>query len=109
MSERETAGEKWFREETARRARAAADAALALQRRRLDALARARAAGERTRQEAFAAPVTPADEERALIERILAESEPRSRERLEAALRILRERMKRAAQRAAKGKARRAP
>jgi hypothetical protein len=106
MSERESAGEKWFREEKARRAREAADAALAVQRKRLDALARARAAGDRARQDAHAAPAMPQDEERTLIGRILAESDPRSRERLEAALRVLRERIRRDAERAARGKAR---
>jgi len=107
MSDRDTAGSKWFRDDKARREKEAAEALRAQQRKRLDELNRARAAQEVARQEAFAAPRTSADDERALMERILNEPDTRSRERLEAELRVLRERMQRDAVRAATGWARR--
>ena len=99
MSDKESAGARWFREENERRAREAADKARATRQKGLDALARARAARERAAQDGFDGLATRADEERALIERILAEPEPRTRERLEAELQVLRARMKREAER----------
>jgi hypothetical protein len=107
MTDRETAGAKWFREEKERRAKEASDKAGALRARGLDALARARITRERGVQGGFAASGTQADEERALLSRILAEPEQRARERLEAELQRLRDRMKLDAARQAQGRARR--
>jgi hypothetical protein len=107
MTDRETAGAKWFREEKERRARLAADTERALRRKGLDALARARTARERGLQGGFAASASQADEERALLGRILAEPDDRARERLEAELQRLRDRMKLDAARQAQGRARR--
>ncbi|MFM1987686.1 MAG: hypothetical protein RJA99_643 [Pseudomonadota bacterium] len=107
MSDRESAGAKWLREDRARREREAADAARLKREKGLAALARARAAAEQARQDAFEAAPSPADEERALMERILAESDPRARERLEASLRALRERIAREAARRPPGTPRR--
>jgi hypothetical protein len=103
MTDRETPGAQWFREDKARREKEAADTLRAAQRKRLDELNRARAEQAIARQDSFAAPQDAAAEERALMERILAESDPRARERIEAALRVLRERRQRDAGRAAKG------
>jgi hypothetical protein len=107
MTDHETAGAKWFREDKARRDEEAAETLRAAQRMRLDELNRARAEQALARQDSFAAPADTAAEERALMERILTESDTRSRERLEAALRVLRERRQRDAGRAAKGAMRR--
>ncbi|MCX7230075.1 MAG: hypothetical protein NTW15_13940 [Burkholderiales bacterium] len=107
MTDRDTPGAQWFREDKARREKEAADALRAAQRKRLDELNRARAEQAIARQDSFAAPQDAAAEERALMERILAESDPRARERLEAALRVLRERRQRDAGRAAQGAVRR--
>ncbi|RPH41844.1 MAG: hypothetical protein EHM87_18550 [Burkholderiales bacterium] len=109
MTERETQGAKWFREDKARREKEAADALRAQQRKRLDALTRARVAQDTARQDSFPTARTSADDERALMERILNESDARARERLEGELRVLRERMQREAVRAASGRARRGP
>jgi hypothetical protein len=107
MTDHETPGAKWLREDKASREKAAADALRTAQRKRLDELNRARAEQALARQDSFAAPQDAAAEERALMERILAESDPRARERLEAALGVLRERKQREAGRAAKGAVRR--
>lgn len=107
MTDRDSAGAKWLREDKARRERDAADAARLKREKALAALARARAAAEQARQDAFEPVPTPAEEERALMERILAESDPRARERLEAALRALRERAAREASRRSPGGPRR--
>ena len=106
MTDRDTAGARWFREDQARRAREAEDEARRLRQKALAALARARAAADQARQAAFEPVAATVDEERALIERILAEPDARSRERLEAALRDLRERVRRQARRRAPGVAR---
>lgn len=103
MTDRETAGARWFREDKERRAKEAADTDRALRQKGIDALARARAARERAVQGSFDGLETPADAQRTLMSRILAEPEPRARERLEAELRVLRERMKRDATRQARG------
>jgi predicted transcriptional regulator len=99
MTDRDTPGARWFREEKARREREAAEKERLKRQKALDALARARAAADRARQDAFEPVATPADEERALIERIVAEPDPRVRERLESQLRSLRERVRREAER----------
>jgi hypothetical protein len=94
MTEKETAGARWFREENERRAREATDKARATRQKGLDALANARAARERAIQDSFGGSGGRIDEERALIERILAEPEQRSRDRLEAELQVLRARLR---------------
>ena len=107
MTERDTAGADWFREDKARREKEAADALRAQQRKRLDELNRVRADQERARQDTFAAPRSAADDERALMERIMGEADARVRERLEGELRVLRDRIQRDAARTAQGTSRR--
>jgi hypothetical protein len=99
MTEKESAGARWFREQNERRAQEAADKARTTRQKGLDALARARVARERAVQDGFDGPGSRVDEERTLMERILAEPEQRSRERLEAELQALRARMKREGER----------
>lgn len=107
MTDRDSAGARWMREDKARREREAAEQERQRKAKALAALARAREAAEQARQDAFGPAPSPADEERALLERILAESDPRARERLEAALRSLRERLAREASRRPSGAPRR--
>jgi hypothetical protein len=102
MTDRDTPGAKWFREDKERRAKEAAEQERAAQRKRLETLVRMREAKDRERQEAVEAPADPAQEERALMSRIMAEPDPRARERLEGQLQGLRARMKRDAGRAAR-------
>lgn len=99
MTDKESAGTRWFRQENERRAREAADKARATRQKGLDALARARAARESAVQDGFERLGTAADEERALIERILAEPDQRTRLRLETELEAVRARMQREAER----------